>query len=61
MSRFLARVERHRCREAEIAEPRLAPRAAAGDEDRLRYIPVIGGRGSRGGAIPGSKPGERLR
>ena len=32
----------------------------AGDEAKLRGIPVVGNRGGLGGAIRGSRPGERL-
>ena len=60
MSRFYARVQRHR--EARLgvpAEPRMQARSADDDEKRLRALPVI----ARGvsGAIPGTKPGENLR
>ncbi len=33
--------------------------AAPGDEQRLRLIPAIG-RGIGGGAIPGTRPGDRV-
>lgn len=40
--------------------PVIDPHAAPGDEQRLRMIPAIG-RGMGGGAIPGSRPGDRPR
>lgn len=33
-------------------------RRAAGDEAALRGIPVVGVRGGKGGAIPGTRPGD---
>ena len=37
-------------------EPPPNPRARANDPGRLRGIPAVGGRGSAGGAIPGTRP-----
>ena len=37
------------------------PRALPGDPQRLRGIPAIGGRGSVGGAIAGTRPGDSLK
>lgn len=36
------------------------PGTLPGDLRALRGIPAIGGRGSLGGAIPGTRPGEDL-
>ena len=61
MSRFEDRIQRHRRHHDEhlaTPEPRIGARAPAGDEERLRLIPAIGGRGSKGGAIPGTRPDQ---
>ena len=39
--------------------PRPNPRALAGDPRRLRGIPAVGGRGSFGGHIAGTRPDRR--
>lgn len=46
--------------DAKHKKPRLVAHAAPGDEQRLRLIPAIG-RGMGGGAIPGTRPGDRPR
>jgi hypothetical protein len=60
VSRLYARVARLRRAQEEKPVPRIDPRAAGDDEQRLRNLPVIG-RGCGGGAIPGTRPGSRLR
>lgn len=40
--------------------PRANSTALPGDQRRLRGIPVLGGRGSLGGAIAGTRPGDGL-
>jgi hypothetical protein len=46
--------------EAGEDDPGPNPRARANDPNRLRGIPVVGVKGGRGGAIPGSQPGAAL-
>jgi len=43
-----------------VPDLRADPFAAPNDPFRLRGIPAIGGRGSVGGAIRGSRPGDGL-
>jgi hypothetical protein len=61
MSRFLARVNRHRAaiERDHPPRPRLTPRGAPADPQRLRNLPAIGG---CEGAIPGTRPDKaRIR
>jgi hypothetical protein len=37
------------------------PRRPPGDPQALRGLPVVGGRGSIGGAIRGTRPGQNLK
>lgn len=71
MSRLLARLQRaelERQHQAAVrralGQPEPAEKAgkptAGGDEERLRGIPVVGAPGV-GGAIRGTKPGDKLR
>jgi hypothetical protein len=41
-------------------EPPPNPRALAGDPIRLRGLPAVGGRGSVGGAIRGTRPDHEV-
>ncbi len=49
--------------QARAAQRDITPdgRRAAGDEAALRGIPVVGVRGGKGGAIPGTRPGDSAR
>lgn len=58
-SRLYARRQRQIARDTDPTEPRIVAHAAPGDEQRLRLIPAIG-RGMGGGAIPGTRPGDRV-
>jgi hypothetical protein len=44
----------------DTADMPVKPGSLPGDPERLRGIPAIGGRGSVGGAIVGSRPGDSL-
>ena len=44
-----------------VPDLRSDPFAAPNDPFRLRGIPAIGGRGSVGGAIAGTRPGDSLK